>query len=358
MDNHKYQKVRIIISNRTVFRVLGILIVTYLSIKLFFKVHQIIELVLLSFFFSIALNPTVSTISRWLRLKSRIIATGIAYIIVIGTISTVLFFITPSLARETISYAKNIPSTISGLNNPNSGSEKFIKKYHLTSQVNNLEIYVKQHTVNLRIPVVSTATRIGGVLESIVIVFVLTFMMLIEGPQWISNYWKLSIGKKDWHSTLAKKMNRIIAGYINGQIVIALIGAVFTFLALSIVSTILNVHVNAAALSVIVFFTGLIPLFGHIVGLILILIACLIVSWPLALIVFVIMFIYLQVENATFQPYIQAKYNELTPLLVFISVLVGIEAGGIFGAFIAIPLAGCAKVAFKEYLLQRKWIKD
>jgi predicted PurR-regulated permease PerM len=151
-------------------------------------------------------------------------------------------------------------------------------------------------------------------------------------------------------------MNQIVSGYINGQILLAFIGAVFTFITLAIVSSVLNVQINTLALTVIIFFTGLIPLFGHIIGGIIVVIACLFVSWPLALIVGIALLVYLQIENITFQPYIQAKYNNITPLLVFVSALVGIAAGGLFGAFIAIPLAGCIKVAIEEYLDQRNLI--
>lgn len=346
------------ISNRTIVRVLVLLLVAFLLLRLFIKAHHIIELVFLSFIFAIALNPTVSRISKWLRIKSRGIATGIAYLVVIAILGYVLILVTPSLAKQTINYAKNLPTNISSLQNPHSEAGKLIKKYHLTGQVANIQQYARNHTTNLHIPVISTASRIGDFLESIVIVFVLTFMMLAEGPRWMNGYLRLNFKRRDWHITLAQKMTRIVSGYINGQILLALIGAAVTFVSLAIVSSILNVEVNALALTVIIFFTGLIPLFGHIIGGVTVVIACLFVSWPLALIIAIILFIYLQIENITFQPYIQAKYNEITPLLVFISALIGIAAGGLFGAFIAIPLAGCIKVAVQEYLIQRKLLSD
>jgi len=343
-------------SNRTIVRVLAILLVTYLTLRLFIKAHHIIELIFLSFIFAIALNPAVSRISKWLRIKSRGVATGIAYLVVIAILSYILILVTPSLAKQTINYAKNLPANISSLQNPHTEAGRLIKKYHLTGQVANIQQYARDHTTNLHIPVISTASKIGSVLESITIVLVLTFMMLAEGPRWLNSYLKLNLGKKGWHERLAKKMAQIVSGYINGQILLALIGAVFTFSALAIVSSILNVQINTLALTVIIFFTGLIPLFGHIIGGVVVVLACLFVSWPLALIIAIILLLYLQVENITFQPYIQSKYNEITPLLVFISALIGIAAGGLFGAFIAIPLAGCIKVAGQEYLFQRKLI--
>ena len=58
-----------------------------------------------------------------------------------------------------------------------------------------------------------------------------------------------------------------------------------------------------------------------------------------------------QIENATVQPYIQSRASELTPLIVFISAILGIGFGGILGAIVAIPIAGCLKVLFDDYVL-------
>jgi predicted PurR-regulated permease PerM len=59
--------------------------------------------------------------------------------------------------------------------------------------------------------------------------------------------------------------------------------------------------------------------------------------------------VYQQIENATIQPYIQSKGNELTPMLVFIAAILGVGFGGILGAFIAIPAAGCLKILADDY---------
>ena len=64
--------------------------------------------------------------------------------------------------------------------------------------------------------------------------------------------------------------------------------------------------------------------------------------------------VYQQIENATIQPYIQAKKNQLTPLLVFVSALIGVGFGGILGAFVAIPVAGCIKILLEDQFEKRR----
>jgi predicted PurR-regulated permease PerM len=64
--------------------------------------------------------------------------------------------------------------------------------------------------------------------------------------------------------------------------------------------------------------------------------------------------IYQQIENATIQPYIQSRGSELTPMLVFIAAILGIGLGGVLGGFVAIPIAGCAKVLIDDQLDQHR----
>lgn len=351
-DNH----LRVTISNRTVVRVLAIILVSYILLRFVIRIDHILELFFVSFFLALALNPAVSWIAKNLRIKSRLAATGIAYLIVVAILVAFFVAVLPPLVRQSIKYADNLPKNISTLEEPNSAAGRLIKRYNLRSEVANLSQDVKNRTKNLSGPAISTAARIGNFITSVVIVFVLTFMMLTEGPSLLKRYWNLRFGKYEWHQEMAHKMYKIVAGYVNGQVVLALIGGAFALVALIITSGLLHVSVNSVALAGIIVFTGLIPMIGHIIGDVIVILACLFVSWPLALIMAIILIVYLQIENVTLQPYVQARFNELTPLLVFMAALVGFAGGGLLGAFIAIPLAGCLKIAIKEYLVHRKLV--
>lgn len=352
----KTNTVRVTISNRTVLRVIALIVVAYVAVKFVIRVDHILELIFISIFLSIAMNPAVSWIARNLKLKSRGLVTGIAYLIVV--LITVGFFalVLPPLIHQTEIFVDNIPKNINNLKNPNSEAGRFVQHYKLEKVINNLSQDVKNHSSNIVTPVWSTASKIGEILGSILIVFVLTFMMITEGPTWLERYWKLRVKKQDWHVDLASRMYRIITGYVNGQLLLTLIGGIVTLISLVIVTNILNVSVNDVALTGIIMITGLIPMVGHIFGSIIVVLACLFVSWPLALIMGIILFVYIELASVTIQPYIQAKYNDLSPLLVLIAALLGVSAGGILGAFVAIPIAGCLKIALKEYLSHKDYI--
>lgn len=350
-------RVRVTVSNRTILRVLGIILVTYLFLKLVIRVDHILELIFVSFFLCLALNPAVSWIAKSLRVKSRIAATGIAYLVVVVVLVAFFALVLPPLIRQSITFAEKLPSDVTSLQKPNTESGRIIQHYNLKPVIRNLSQEIKAHTKNLQGPAISTATRVGNILLSTVIVFVLTFMMLVEGPSLLQKYWQLKFGRVEWHQELAERMYRIVSGYVNGQLLLALIGGAVSLVALLITSNLLHVSINSVALAGIIVFTGLIPMIGHIIGGVLVVVSCLFVSWPLALIMAIVLIVYMELESITLQPYIQAKYNELTPLLVFIAALIGVSAAGLLGAFIAIPVAGCLKVIVKEVLVHKKIVK-
>lgn len=353
------QRINVNISSRTVVRTLLIILAFYIFLKFLIKVDHIIELIFLALFLSIALNPAVSWISRQLKIRSRFLATGIAYLIVVVVLGLFIYFVVPPLARQTASFIKDIPNKLSDLENNTGPLGAFVNHYHVQNQVNDIAQYIRRHFTNFTQPVISTASRVWSAFVGTITVLVLTFFMLVEGPVWNEQYWKLRVAKKttDRHRVLLERMYKIVTGYVNGQVLLAAIGAIVTFVALAITSSILNVSINSVAFAGIVFLTGLIPLIGHLIGGSIVVVACLFVSLPLAIVIAVFLILYQWLENVTFQPYIQAKYNELTPLLVLIAALIGAGAGGLVGAFVAIPLAGILKVLVKEVLVDRNLIE-
>jgi predicted PurR-regulated permease PerM len=69
---------------------------------------------------------------------------------------------------------------------------------------------------------------------------------------------------------------------------------------------------------------------------------------PTAGIVLLIFFIvYQQCENIILQPMVMSRTVKVNPLVVILSVLIGVEVFGFVGAMLAIPVAGALQVAIK-----------
>lgn len=345
----KRSDITINVSSEAIVRTLVIAIAVLIGVQFLGSVHRQLELVGMAAFLALALNPAVTYLSRHLRIKSRVRATGLAYLVVLTLLSSFLMLVVPPLVKQTNDFVRTIPSTVRSINDQDSATSRLIQRYHLQPQVDKFSHDLAGKLDNAPSLAVSAAGRVGGVVISILTILVLTFMMLVEGPQWLDRLWASTpSNKRKAYKDIAHRMYRVVTGYVNGQVLIATIAAAFALVAMLIASTVTHTYINAVALAGIVFLFGLIPLIGNTLAAILVVIVCLFSSPSLALIMAIYFPIYQQIENASLQPIIQAKTNQLTPLLVFIAALVGAGFGGLLGAFVAIPAAGCLRILFEH----------
>lgn len=337
-------------TNKTVVRVVLFVAVALLFLGFLGRISAALRLILISGFLTLALNPAVSWITKHLPSKSRVRATAVAYVTVISLLIGFLIIVIPPFVSQMVHLVNEIPLSVEDIQNQDTPLVHFIERYDLTEEYTKAVSNVKDNAQDLSGTAISTATTIGSGLVAGITVLVMTFMMLIEGPYWIQRFVAMQPKDKvDKHIAVLKDMYRMITGYVNGQLFIAAIAAIFAFFALVISSTILHVSINPIALASIVGLIGLIPMIGNTIAAVIVVLFCLFVSLPLAIIMGIFFLVYQQVENATLQPYIQAKYNELTPLTVFIAAIVGVSVAGFLGALVAIPLAGCLRIYIKAY---------
>lgn len=342
------------ISTETIVKSIALAVLSIVLLRLIGNITHQLTLIGVAAFLALALNPAVTWLTRRLKSRSRPLATGVAYLTVLTLLSGFLFLVVPPLVRQTTDFIQDVPQTIRDLEDQDSALGRTVRRYNLDEELDNLGNDFGNRFGDVTGPVVSTASRVGGTLISIITVLVLTFMMLIEGPIWFDRFLALQPADKRAHrKLLAQRMYKVVTGYVNGQVLIAAIAATFALVALLIGNTVFNASVNAVAMAGIIFIFGLIPMFGNILGATIVVLISLFSSSSLAIAMAVYFLIYQQIENATLQPYIQARSNQLTPLTVFIAALLGVGLGGILGALAAIPIAGCIRILLEDYLDKR-----
>jgi predicted PurR-regulated permease PerM len=356
MFGRNKKELEITVSNQTILRIIGFIIGTVLLINFLASIRHPLTLIIVSVFLNLALNPAVTAVSNRLRSKSRVRATAIAYVAVITLLIAFFSLVLPSLIGQTADFVRETPQTLRGLKEQDSPIGDFVRRYNLEAQVVQIANDWAQDTGNIADQAVGIANRVISNLISIITVLILTFMMLVEGPKWTTLFWRqFPKSKRDQGQKLAKKMHAVVTGFVNGQMLVAATGAFFAVVALFISTTLFNVTtINPIAFGGIVFLFSLIPTIGVFISTAIVVTFSLFVSAPLAITMLIFLVLYQQIENATIQPYIQSRANELTPLIVFLAVIVGVGFGGILGAIISIPIVGCLKVLFDEYVVNKK----
>ncbi len=193
---------------------------------------------------------------------------------------------------------------------------------------------------------------VGGIASSvfaILTIVVLTFMMLTEGPRWVRTFEQLIPDDKRKHSRdLGRAMYKVVKGYVNGQVTLAAIAAILILPVLFFLDISYPI-----ALMVIVFVCGLIPMVGHLIGAVIVTAVALFTSPVAAAIVLGYYFLYQQIENYLIQPKIQSNSTNMSPLLVFTAVVLGVNFGGLLGGLVAIPVVGCIRILVLDQLTRR-----
>lgn len=341
--------VTVTITTKTILRIIGLILATMIAVIFVRRVGHAITLIFFALFLALALNPAVSFISKKLHIKSRAGATAIAYIAVIALLIGFFSIIVPPLWRQTADFVSSVPSQLQQTKDQSTSIGRFVYRYNLQDSLDSFAKDIQPKVDDISAPVLATANKVGSTVISIITVLVLTFMMIVEGPGWLNAFWQTQpANRRERRKAIAAKMYGVVTNYVNGQILLASIAAFFALTAMIIASSVTGVTVNAVGLAGIIALTGLIPMIGNTIGAVFVVIVCLFSSLPLAIIMAVFFLIYQQVENATLQPYIQSRKNELTPLLVFVAALLGIGLGGLLGGFVAIPVAGCIKILFND----------
>jgi len=328
-----------------------------LAILTIYKTRSALVLLGLSFFLALALNPPVSKIAKQLPSNSRVGATAIAYLVVLAILGGFLVLIVPPVIEQSAKFADTVPELIDDANEQRYIFDDFIQRYGLEQTVNNAVESAKSQAssvaANLGNSVVGgVGTLLSGV-ANLIFVLVLTFLMLIEGPAWMRRVWGLYTDndKLERHSSLVKRMYRVVTGFVTGQLAVAAIAAVCTLIVILALSATLGLPASLAVpLSVVIFFCGMIPMVGATIGAVLVGLVLLLNS-PMAALIFLIYFvIYQQIENNFISPTIQSKNVELSALAILAAILIGVSLGGLLGGVVAIPVAGCLRVLLIDHL--------
>ncbi len=283
---------------------------------------------------------------------SRSLGTTVSYLIVIIIIGGFLGYLVPPLVHQSENFIAGAPKLISEFRDQSGAVGEFVRHYHLEHQVNTLSTQLSGRLHDIGGKAFSTVVDIGKSVFSLVTVIVLTFMMLVEGPRWVKTFGDMVPDRRQTVvDRLAMDMYKVIKGYVNGQVLLAAIATALITPALYIL------HISyPVALIAVIFICGLIPLVGHTIGAVIVTTVALFHSLTSGIIILAYYILYQQFENYVIQPKIQANTTNMSPLLVFASLITGISFAGLFGGLIAIPVAGCLRIIVLEILRSRNII--
>lgn len=315
----------------------------------------------ISFFLALVLNRPVSFLARHLPGKSRTVAILIAYLIVAAMIGILLVTIVPIFVRQISSFVTSVPDMLATAHNNTGWFSNLLEQYNLTAQFNNwvsgLESQITHYVSSLGSTFISTVSNIFVFLGNVCLVLFATFFMLLEAPSWEEKYWRLIYkdpARRRHHKSIARKMYDVVSGYVTGQATVGVISATFTAVLVGVLAMIFDFNISLVWPAwITIFLMVFVPMFGAVIGGAIVTLLLMIYSLPAAIIYVVIFTIEQQIENNVIQPRVQSKHMEVSALVILIAITLGLQVGGILGALVAIPVAGCIVVLVRDILVTR-----
>jgi len=354
-------KTRIDIDTRTFVRFWLVVIGFGVAILAIVTASTALLILGISLFLALALSVPVARLSRFLPGKSRVGATAIAYIAVIAILGAIITLVIPPIVQQTAKFVQTVPSVVQTATDGSQELRNLIADYNLQPQVDQAVESIQASAAgwagNVGQNIIASVGSFFSFVTALILVLVLTFFMLVEGPKWMKRIWSVYNDKtrREKHKRVVGKIYGVFTGYVIGQLTVSAIGATAAGLAVFVLSLIFPALPASLAFptAAITFTLSLIPMFGATIGGILVTILLAFNSIPAAIIYAIYFVVYQQIENNFISPHIQARRIDLSALAVLAAVTIGLYMFGIIGGIIAIPIAGSIRVLIEEYLQNR-----
>ncbi len=328
---------------RTIWATIFSVAITFVAYELLLSVSRIITWLVVATFFTIVLTPPVDWLQHHARLR-RGLATGIVFIIGLATVGVMLYSFIKPLVDEASNFSRDLPGYVEDARNGKGPVGDLVRRYNLEQKVQDNQQRIQDALSNLGAPALDFVRGIFNTLLAGITIMVLTFLMLVRGPN-ISRVALIAVPEphRERVRLVAVDAARAVSGYVFGNLLISLIAGV----AVWIVLLILGIP-YAGVLGLFVAFADLIPLVGATLGAVPTILFAFLHSVPAGIVTTIFFIVYQQFENHVLQVTIMARTVKVNPLTVLISVLIGVELLGFLGALLAIPVAGIAQVIVRD----------
>lgn len=288
----------------------------------------------------------------------KIIAVILSYVIVIGAIVGLMFYIIPQVA-DSLSKINNFISTAqTGYNEMMDWLKEFEEKnpswdlqpvYDLVESIpEKVSAFITTSLPEMVPTIFSTSVSvISAFFDGIIAIFV-SIYMLMDKPYLINNikrftYSLFGAEKGDKIVATAGECNKIFGEYIIGKTIDAILVGVLCW----IFMTVLEMP-YPLVISLIVGISNMIPYFGPIIGAVPGIILLLIVDIPYALIFAVMILIIQQIDAWYLEPRILGETTGIRPIWIIFAITVGGYLAGVLGMFLGVPV-----VAVLSFLLDK-----
>lgn len=329
---------------RTILAAIGLVLATVLLLLLIRDIQRVLIWIIIAGFFAVAVYPVVNWIERRLPWCRRSLATLVVYLLLVLLIAGVITLFAVPLARQATSLAHQLPTLIDDARAGRGPVGRLLDRTHVLTYIQQNDGKIRSFAGSLGAPALGFLKTAATGVAATITIFVLSFLMVVEGPKLVSGTLSLFPDDRAQHiRAVGTDCAKTITGYISGNLLISVICGLLTYVVLKIIGIPFS-----GLIALFVAISDLIPLVGATLGAVVAGLAAFIYSVPAGIIVVVFFVVYQQLENHLLQPLIFSRTVQLNPLTVLIAILIAVELAGLLGALLAIPIAAMIQIILRD----------
>ena len=314
-----------------------ILVTGWVTLLALSYVGELISILLTAALVAFLLNYAVAAVEPFL---PRTVAAILVYLVAAVAVVLIALTLAPPIFNQGRQLATNLPSLLEE-------SQLRLASFQDWSVAHKLPFDVRILASQLLARVQEQAediasTGLGLVVGTFnwfldfILILVISFYMLIDGER----VWRslTSILSSKIREGLTESLQRNLQRFVTGQLLLGL------FMATTLTLTFWALRVPFFLLFAV--FIGLmevIPFVGATLGIATVVTVVAFIDWWLALEVLGIALALQQIKDNLIAPRILGKLTGLSPVIIFVSLLLGAKVGGLLGVILAIPLTGVVK---------------
>src|SRR3954469_5860363 len=291
---------------------------------------------------ALALDPLVSRLEARLGGRRRVAVSVVLAGFLVAVLALVALF-GPPAARQASDLSDDLPGVVADLETlPFVGD--YLAKNDVPQKVEDFLNDLPSRLAGDTTPVENAGRSLASGALAALGTILATVTLLLDGERLLGRIRRLvPEQRRDAADRIGRLAYRSIGQYFAGSVLVAAIAGV----AVASVGLILGVPLAPLAGAWVAIF-DLVPQIGGAAGGVPFVLLGFTHSATTGIICAVFFVLYLQFENNILSPLVVGKSVDLSPPATMTAALVGVSAGGVVGAMVAVPLLGAAKAVYLE----------
>lgn len=299
--------------------------------------------VLVLLFVAILLAAALTPVAAWIRARTglpRLVSILLVYASLFAGVVLLALLVVPAAVDQAEKLVSSVPTYVDGIRAWAAGLQPAVFGQSIIALLDSTASLLRSSPAPEPGTVVEVGTTVADAVITIVTLLVVTFFWMIEHAR-LQRY-VLAFVPSDRRAGSRATWTEIegrLGMWVRGQLV--LMGTIG--LAAGIAYALIGLP-GAMLLAVIAAITEAIPIVGPLLGAIPAILVAATVSPTVVLLVVAAYLAIHVIESVVLVPLVMRSAVGISPLLVLLSLLVGGAAGGILGAFLAVPIAATLEI--------------